>query len=129
MEESYLYGWNKPTKIGASGPLVTLMLQRVVLRYGLEAAEKARIYAPVDKGMFQKSINAQLDRMNKLICWIGSSLPYAAKLEFLWQLGLPHSKNRNSNASPHCLARGINDITNKFRTACENVEKQTWEKI
>lgn len=126
---SFLFGWDKPLKIGNSGPLITNNVQKVGQRYALEGADRARVYAPVDTSIFQHSISAQPDRTKKLLWWIGSNLPYAAELEFLWHLGMPHSKNRNPNASAHCLSRGANDVRKDFGKACEMAVKQQWGRI
>lgn len=126
---SYLYGWEKPMKIGNSGPAIVQAVQKILQRYALEGADKAARYAPVDTSLFQKSITAQPDGHEKLLWWIGSPLPYAEKLEVLWSIGLPHSKNHNPNASPHCISRGINDIKSEFGKACEMAVKGEWGKI
>jgi len=129
MPGSFLYGWSTPQKIGNSGPAVVQALQKILARYGHEGADRARTYAPVDTSLFQHSITAQPDRTEKLTWWIGSPLPYCAKLEFLWSIGLPHSKNRNPSASSHCISRGANDIKKDFGKACEMAMKGTWGKI
>ena len=129
MGISYLFGWNKPTKIGMSSPLITKALQRITERYAQEGADKARVYAPVDSSLFQKSITAQPDRTEKMLFWVGSGLPYSSKLEFLWAMGTPGSKNRNSSASPHCISRGVRDIQDDFKKACGNAIKGEWSSI
>ena len=116
-------------KIGNSGPAIVQALQKVGQRYSMEGADRARIYAPVDTSMFQHSIIAQPDGTEKLLWWVGSPLPYAGKLEFLWALGLPHSKNHNPNASPHCISRGVNDVKKDFGRACEMAMKGEWRGI
>ncbi len=126
---SYLFGWSKPQRIGKSSPLIIKALQRIVERYAQEGADKARGYAPVDTGLFQKSITAQKDMTEALLYWVGSSLPYSSKLEFLWAMGLPFSKNVNANASSHCISRGVRDIRDDFRKACQNAIKGTWGAI
>ena len=129
MPVSYLFGWDKPQRIGNSGPSIVQALQKILQRYAMEAADRGAFYAPVDTSMFQHSITAQPDRTEKLLWWVGSPLPYAAKLEFLWSIGLPHSRNRNSSASPHCISRGVNDIKKDFGRACQMAMKGEWGKI
>lgn len=129
MAVSYLYGWSTPQKIGNSGPAIVQAIRKIGMRYALEGADRAQIYAPVDTSLFQKSITAQPDRAEKLTWWVGSPLPYAAKMELLWALGLPHSKNHNPNASAHCISRGVNDIKKEFGKACEMAMKGTWRGI
>ena len=126
---SYLFGWDRPAKIGMSSPLIVKALQRITKRYSQEGADKARVYAPADTGLFQKSITAQKDMSEKLLWWIGSNLPYSAKLEFLWKLGMPASRNVNPNASAHCISRGVNDIKKDFQSACGHAMKGEWEKV
>ena len=123
---SYLFGWSKPAKIGKSSPLVKKALQRIVERYAQEGADKARRYCPVDTSLLQKSITAQPDMTEKLLYWVGSDLPYMAKIEWLWSLGMPASKNRNSSASSHCISRGVNDIKKDFQKACGHAMKGEW---
>lgn len=126
---SYLFGWNKPIRIGNSGPAITGAVQKIGMRYALQGADRARIYAPVDSSIFQKSITAQPDRTKKLLWWVGSGLPYASRLEFLWHLGMPYSKNRNPSASSHCLSRGARDVRDDFGKACQMAMKSKWRKI
>lgn len=126
---SFLFGWEKPQKIGNSGPAIVQAIRKIGQRYSMEGADRARIYAPVDTSLFQKSITAQPDRAEKLTWWVGSSLPYASRLEFLWFLGMPHSKNRNPSASAHCISRGVCDISGEFGKACSRAMRGEWGKI
>lgn len=126
---SYLFGWSRPKKIGNSSPLILQAVKRILERYSQEAADRVRTYAPVDSGLFQKSITAQPDFTNVLLWWIGSSLPYSAKLEYLWSIGMPTSRNKNSSASPHCISRGVNDIKNAFGEALQKAATGEWKKI
>lgn len=129
MAVSYLYGWNKPIGIGNSGPLIVRALRKILQRYALAAADRGGFYCPVDTSILQHSITAQPDMTEVLLWWIGSPLPYMAKIEFLWRLGLPYSKNHNPNASSHPLARGINDIKRDFSAACRMAVRGEWAKI
>lgn len=129
MAVSYLYGWSTPQKIGNSGPAIVQAIRKILERYALEGADRARTYCPVDTSMAQHSITAQPDRTEKLTFWIGSPLPYMAKLEFLWHLGMPFSKNHNPSASAHCLSRGVNDVKKDFGRACQMAMKGEWGAI
>lgn len=126
---SYLFGWSKPQRIAKSSPLIVKALRRILARYGHEGADKARRYAPVDTSLYQKSITAQPDGTEPLLYWVGSSLPYASKLEFLWAMGMPFSRNTNPNASSHAISRGVRDILDEFKKACGNAVVGEWKKI
>lgn len=91
---SELFGWKNALLIGAAGPGMTIGLDKVVKRYSVEAAEKAKPMCPVLTGILQKSLTVSVDynkrtyvpitgkKVGSMTYLVGSGLPYAAKQEY-----------------------------------------------
>jgi len=129
IKSSYLYGWDKPKEIAKSSPTIILGLAKILQRYSMEASDRGTKYCVRNTGLLGDSIEDKPDPTNMLIRWIGSNFPYMEKIEYLWKKGLPQSHNKNSSATPHPLQRGILDVRDKFKDACNKGMRGEWEKI
>lgn len=91
---SEMFGWKNALLIGTAGPGMTMGLDKVVKRYSVEAAEKAKPMCPVRYGILQKSLTVSVNykgrsyapitgkKAGKMVYLVGSGLPYAATQEY-----------------------------------------------
>jgi len=91
---SKLFNFEKALRVGLASGAIRKALDKVVKRYAIEAAEKAKPMTPVLTGILQKSLTASVDyngraypqitgkQVEDMTYLVGSGLPYAAKQEY-----------------------------------------------